>query len=90
VKRFIAGRLLVSIPLLLAVSVLVFVIGRMLPGDPVALFLASGDINDRRLVEQIRNEYGLNDPLPVQYVNWVSKAARGDLGMSRRYSGGRS
>jgi ABC-type dipeptide/oligopeptide/nickel transport system permease component len=83
-KRFIAGRLLVSVPLLLAVSVLVFVIGRLLPGDPVALFLASGDISDRRLVEQIRNEYGLNDPLPLQYLNWVSKAAQGDLGMSIR------
>ena|SRR5262245_35109131 len=83
-KRFVAGRLLVSVPLLLAVSVLVFVIGRLLPGDPVALFLASGDINDRRLVEQIRNEYGLNDPLPAQYLNWVSRAAHGDLGTSIR------
>ncbi|HEV8633828.1 MAG TPA: ABC transporter permease [Chloroflexota bacterium] len=81
---FVARRFFFSIPLLLAVSVLVFVIGRLLPGDPVALFLAAGDINDRRLVEQIRNEYGLNDPLPVQYVNWVSRAARGDLGMSIR------
>src|SRR5919201_4750707 len=82
--RFVAGRLLASIPLLLAVSVVVFVLGRLLPGDPVALFIAQGDINDRRLVEQIRNEYGLNDPLPVQYVNWVTRAARGDLGLSIR------
>lgn len=83
-RPFIARRLLISIPLLLAVSVVVFIMGRLIPGDPVALFLAQGDISDRTLVERIRNEYGLNDPLPVQYGAWISRVVRGDFGTSIR------
>jgi ABC-type dipeptide/oligopeptide/nickel transport system permease component len=82
--RFILRRLVISIPLLLAISLVVFLAGRLLPGDPVALFLASGDVNNPQLVAQIRAEYGLDDPLPVQYARWIGKALQGDLGLSIR------
>lgn len=83
-KAFVARRLLVSIPLLLVISLFVFLMGRLLPGDPVSAFLAAAEINDPKLVAQIRNEYRLNDPLPVQYAVWVGKAVRGDFGQSIR------
>ncbi len=82
--RFIANRILISIPLLFAISIVVFLMGRMLPGDPAALFLASGDVNNPALVERIRAQYGLNDPLLVQYGKWIGRVVQGDLGVSIR------
>ena len=85
-RAFIVRRLLISIPMLFVVSLVVFLMGHLLPGDPVSAFLASADINDPALVERIRNEYRLNDPLPVQYSVWIGKAVRGNLGKSIRKS----
>lgn len=78
----IGKRLLEVIPTLLILSVIIFVLQRLLPGDP-ALALAGEDA-DRELIEQIRQQYGLNQPLPVQYFKWFGGILYGDLGQSMR------
>jgi ABC-type dipeptide/oligopeptide/nickel transport systems, permease components len=80
--RMIGKRLLEVIPTLLILSVIIFVLQRLLPGDP-ALALAGEDA-DRELIEQIRQQYGLNQPLPVQYFKWFGGILYGDLGQSMR------
>jgi peptide/nickel transport system permease protein len=63
-------------------SVVVFVGVRALPGDP-ALALG-GENRDPAVMAAIRHDYGLDRPLPIQYVKWVSRALRGDLGLDSR------
>ncbi|MHB1005028.1 MAG: ABC transporter permease [Chloroflexota bacterium] len=84
--RYIVRRLLESLVVLLIVSIVVFVAGRMTPGDPALLMMGTSAIEEgaqQRLVE-IRREMGLDQPIPVQYVTWLSKVATGNLGNSVR------
>jgi peptide/nickel transport system permease protein len=80
---YVAHRLLQAIPVLLGVSLLVFSMMHLLPGDPVMTMLgetvASSDV-----IENSRQQLGLNDPLPVQYWRFLSHALQGDLGRSWR------
>lgn len=80
--EFLARRAAVSALTLALISVIVFAGVRMIPGDP-ARVLAGTDA-DAAGLEEIRDKYGLRDPLTVQYVRWVALAARGDLGESIR------
>lgn len=73
-------RLLVSIPLLVVVSFLIFSLIVLVPGDP-AVALA-GQNPDPAQIEAVRERLGLNDPYLVQYWNWLSDALQGDLGSS--------
>ena len=82
--RYIARRLLSVIPLLIAVSLVVFGMSKALPGDPVAIFLQQADIANPELVKAMNDKYGLNDPLPVQYWTWLSLMFQGDMGESIR------
>ena len=82
--RYIARRLLTIIPLLIAVSIIVFFLGKALPGDPVEIFLRQADISNPKIVAAMKDRYGLNDPLPVQYWTWLSLMFRGDMGDSIR------
>ncbi len=75
-------RILYLVPVLFGVSVISFSLLRFIPGDP-AIVLAGVGATQADL-EGIRAEYGLNAPLPVQYLNYVSRAVRGDLGISIR------
>jgi peptide/nickel transport system permease protein len=79
---YIAKRLLVAIPTLLIISVFVFSLQKLLPGDPVLAM--AGEERDPQVLEYLREKYHLNDPVPVQYVRWVGSALQGDLGMSLR------
>jgi peptide/nickel transport system permease protein len=79
---FIGRRLLIAIPTILLISVLVFFLQKLLPGDPV-LALAGEDRNPE-ILAFLREKYRLNDPLYVQYFHWVGNALRGDLGVSLR------
>lgn len=79
---YIAKRLLQLIPVLLVMSVVVFSIAKALPGDPTVTVL--GDSATAAQREQLRQELGLNDPVPVQYVHWLGRAVSGDLGYSLR------
>jgi peptide/nickel transport system permease protein len=65
------------------VSVLVFVVIRVLPGDPAALLM--GVEGSPEVTERLREAMGLNRPVPVQYVEWVGGVVRGDLGRSIQY-----
>jgi peptide/nickel transport system permease protein len=79
---FLGKRLLQLIPTLFFVSVIIFSLQQLLPGDP-ALVMA-GEEKDPAVIEQIRRQYRLDQPLPVQYVYWVKGVLSGDLGESMR------
>lgn len=80
--RYVLRRLGTSVVLLAVVSVLVFVVLRVLPGDPTITLLGGVQGADQRAAEQIRDQLGLNDSLPVQYGRWVGGLLSGDLGKS--------
>jgi ABC-type dipeptide/oligopeptide/nickel transport system permease component len=80
VTGYLARRLLETAPVLLLSSVLIFLLLRALPGDP-ALILAGPDATPE-VVSAVRRSMGLDRPWPVQYVLWVGRVVRGDLGVS--------
>jgi peptide/nickel transport system permease protein len=77
----VARRLLGAVPVLIGVSVIVFLMMRLLPGDVAQLILSDWGAS-RDQVEQLRAQLGLNDPLWVQYGNFAVRALHGDLGRS--------
>lgn len=79
-SRYFVKRILQTIPLMLVISILVFLFIHMIPGDP-ARTMAGLDAEQSE-IEAIREEYGLNDPLIVQYVNYMKGLFTGDLGRS--------
>ncbi|HHT73941.1 MAG TPA: ABC transporter permease [Firmicutes bacterium] len=79
---YIIRRLLLVIPVLIGISIFVFLIMHLTPGDPARLMLGESAPADQ--LEALREELGLNDPLPVQYFNWLKKAVRLDFGRSLR------
>jgi peptide/nickel transport system permease protein len=78
--QYIAKRLLLTVPTLLLVSIIVFTIMRLVPGDPAQVLL--GTDADKASIALLRNEMGLNRPLPVQYFTWLEHGVRGDFGKS--------
>ena len=78
--KYIAQRLVLSIPVFLAVATIVFFVVRVIPGDPAVAAL--GDYASKEAVEALRESMGLNAPLPVQYVQFLIGLVRGDLGKS--------
>src|SRR6266446_6671793 len=82
VLPFLGKRLLQLIPTLFFVSVIIFSLQQLLPGDP-ALVMA-GEEKDPEVIEQIRRQYHLDRPLPIQYVYWLNGLAHGNLGESLR------
>lgn len=80
--RYIIRRLLLVIPVLIGISIFVFLIMHLTPGDPARLML--GESAPTEQLEQLREELGLNDSLPVQYFRWLRKAMRLDFGRSLR------
>ncbi len=77
---YVVRRLLGALPILLGVSVLVFALLHLIPGDPVLAML--GNEADPRAVRALRQELGLDRPLPVQYVEWLGRVLRGNLSRS--------
>jgi peptide/nickel transport system permease protein len=80
VTRYIIRRLLLMIPVAFLVTIGVFVLVRLSPADPVLAF--SGEERDPAVLAAMREEFGLNQPMPVQYVAWITHLAHGDLGRS--------
>ena len=78
--QYIARRLLALIPVLLGVSILVFSLIRMIPGDPVTVML--GERARPADIERVREEMGFNRPIYIQYIEWMRRILRGDLGIS--------
>jgi peptide/nickel transport system permease protein len=81
--RYVLRRFLTSVVLLLLSSILIFLVMRVIPGDPTLTRLG-GTIKDvdPRALEAIRHELGIDRPLPTQYVNWVGGILHGDFGHS--------
>jgi peptide/nickel transport system permease protein len=79
---FILRRLLSAIPTLILVSLFVFTLQKLLPGDPVLAM--AGEERDPAVMEYLRDKYRLNDPLPLQYIHWVGNVLQGDFGTSLR------
>lgn len=82
--KYILKRLLSTIPVLIVVTLLVFMMVHLIPGDPARVI--AGDMATDHDVELIRISYGFDRPLSVQYLSYMSKLLRGDLGISFRTS----
>lgn len=80
--KFVLKRLLMMIPVLLGVTFLVFFILALSPGDPARMIL--GEQATEESVQMMREELGLNDPIPVRYFRYMSGVLKGDLGTSYR------
>ena len=79
-RRYLARRLLLLVPVLAGVSVVIFMVLHLSPGDPVEIMLGSQATQEDRA--RLRAELGLDQPLHVQYGRWLGHVARGDLGRS--------
>jgi len=77
---YLARRLLTIVPTLFLVAVAVFALVRLIPGDPVQVML--GDAADPAQADQMRQQLGLDRPIPVQFLYWLEQLASGDLGHS--------
>ena len=86
--KFVGRRLVEAIPVLILSSILVFSILHLIPGDPIDAMLGAAAAGittpetQARLVAQVREQLGLNDPLPIQYLHWLGGALRLDFGES--------
>jgi len=83
VGRFLRRRLVAVVPLLLLVTSMVFSLILLLPGDPAVALVGMEDASEEKLAA-IRHRMGLDRPVAVQYLLWLGRAARGDLGTSLR------
>jgi peptide/nickel transport system permease protein len=79
-KKYILRRILLSIPTLLGVTIAIFLLLHLIPGDP-ARIIAGPEASDE-MVAKIRKSFGLNDPLAIQYFRYMKNLFRGDLGVS--------
>jgi len=82
ILQYILKRLIYMLPVLFGVTVMVFVISHAIPGDPAKMI--AGPKASRQAVDNIRKQHGLDKPLPVQYLRFVSGLVKGDLGISIR------
>jgi peptide/nickel transport system permease protein len=80
VRRYLARRLLLLVPVLVGVSIVIFGVLHLSPGDPAEIMLGSQATKED--LARLRDSLGLNEPLPVQYVHWLGHVVRGDLGRS--------
>src|SRR5918994_3665533 len=78
--RFVVRRLLLLVPILLGLSILVFLWIRALPGGPAQALL--GERATAQSIEEVEEQYGLDEPVHVQYWTYIKTVAQGDLGTS--------
>lgn len=87
--RYILKRLLNLIPVLLIISILLFGISKLMPGDPVLQMMPQGGYKDaaakEEMYEKIKKQYGFDKSVPEQYISWLSRTLKGDLGQSTKY-----
>src|SRR3954464_14768627 len=77
---YLLKRLLWALPTLFGVAVVVFVLLRVVPGDPIAMMVPPGAHSED--IVRLRELYGLNAPLHTQFFHWLAQMAKGDLGNS--------
>jgi peptide/nickel transport system permease protein len=78
--RFLTGRILTTIPVMGVVATIVFLLLRLAPGDPAAIL--AGDVASPEQIAAIRARLGLDQPIVIQFVDWIGRLLRGDLGTS--------
>ena len=81
-SRFVLRRILQAIPTFFGITLVVFVVIRLAPSDPVSLMVAGSTDLTAADIDAIRHAYGLDQPLPVQYLSWLGHVLRGDFGQS--------
>jgi peptide/nickel transport system permease protein len=83
-RTYALRRLLLTIPTLFGLSVILFVLVRLIPGDAALLKMAGGDVtfNNPAALAELRHQMGLDRPIPVQFAVWLGGVIRGDLGQS--------
>jgi peptide/nickel transport system permease protein len=81
---YIIRRLFHAMLVILIVSALVFFLMRLLPGDPILMYVTMGDLQDitQEEIDLIRHKFGMDKPLIVQYFDWLKNAVQGDFGQS--------
>jgi len=79
-RRFIAVRLLATVPIMIGVSIITFALVQLTPGDPVEVMLAANPDVTAAEKAQLRAQYGFDKPIYEQYLVWISNVATGDLG----------
>ena len=82
--RYVLRRLAGAIPLILGIATIIFFLVNLAPGDPTLLLMSPGVTAD--VIQQIRENFGLDQPLPIRYVKWLGAMLTGDFGYSFRYS----
>ena len=84
--KYIFKRLINLIPVVFIISVVIFGTVKAMPGDPVNAYLGAGSRATEAQKDSIRREWGLDRPLPEQYVTWVKNmVTKGDLGQSTKF-----
>jgi peptide/nickel transport system permease protein len=82
-QRYVLQRLVVAVPTVLGVLAVTFGLLYVMPGDPVQLLVSSFQIeSSREQIDAIRDRFGLNDPIPVQFLRYLANVVQGDLGDS--------
>ncbi len=83
-RQYILRRILYSFLILFFISIFIFTLGRVLPGDPVQAVLMTSRMGpvDAEVMEDLKAQFGLDKPLPVQYLVWAANFIRGDWGIS--------
>jgi peptide/nickel transport system permease protein len=84
-RDFIIRRLLYAIPTLIGISIITFAIARLAPGDPIRLFTFGVRDFTQADYEQLLHRFGLDKPMPLQYIDWITNAVRGNFGESLIY-----
>jgi len=86
VQRYLAARLLALIPVLLGILAVVFLLIRLIPGDAVQLFLGTQVEMTPQQMAELRRFFGIDKPIPQQFLDYLGRILRGDLGVSLRTS----
>lgn len=85
-RAYIIRRLLYAIPTLIGISILVFAITRLSPGDPIRLYTFGALNVTEEDIQGLRAYYGLDDPIYIQYINWANQVIHLDFGKSLQYN----
>lgn len=86
VWAYMARRVIMLVPLLIGLSIIMFALIHAAPGDPVIAMMGPTAAANPQYVEQTRENLGLDDPLPVQYVRWVGNLVQGDFGTAYTFN----
>jgi peptide/nickel transport system permease protein len=80
-SRYVLRRLLIAVPALLGISIVLFSVVALAPGDPFQDLAANPNVPPE-IAQQLRAKFGLDDPLPIRYTRWLASMVRGDWGFS--------